>query len=201
MTLTRQQKVLVTILALGVGAMLIDRLVLSSGATGPSPAAAHAVRSAATGAGDVSLIDEAQALAALIAADRNDDDVADRLAEYARQHGLDVSSMRDGFEPSPTWVAPAAAAQTGPDRPAAMPQDHERFVRSHKLVAVMGSGPGAVAVIDGRALRVGQIIDGYRLIEVRERTAIFAPAHRPGGDSGGNSGGSERVELRIPAGE
>ncbi|MFI4882911.1 MAG: hypothetical protein ACIAQU_10045 [Phycisphaerales bacterium JB064] len=47
------------------------------------------------------------------------------------------------------------------------------FQREHKLSAVLTSGEVSVAMVNGRAIRIGQEISGYRLLRVDARSAEF----------------------------
>ena len=42
-----------------------------------------------------------------------------------------------------------------------------------ELTAVMVAGPKSVVSIDGKIVRLGEEIDGHRLVEVHEQTAVF----------------------------
>jgi hypothetical protein len=49
------------------------------------------------------------------------------------------------------------------------------FREHHKLLAVMLSGRGGIALLDGKPLRLGQSIDGFKLAEVHvhEQSVLF----------------------------
>ena len=69
----------------------------------------------------------------------------------------------------------AAAAAAGPSAQ----QAEAEFRASHKLNGVSIANNGRVAIIDGRAMAVGQSVDGRTLVEVTDRSATFRSA---GGD-------------------
>lgn len=54
---------------------------------------------------------------------------------------------------------------------------------THRLDGVL-IGPTSFALVDGRALQVGAIVDGYRLVQIRRNFAMFAR-------------GDERIQLRV----
>ena len=72
-------------------------------------------------------------------------------------------------------TAPAATRASGPVRSTAPPSD---------LRFTLAAGPDSLVNVDGRTLRIGEEINGYRLEAVRADTAIF-------------SNGKEMIELRI----
>ena len=48
-----------------------------------------------------------------------------------------------------------------------------RFVRTHRLTAVVIDGPDSYVLIDDRFLGLGQKIDGFVLASVGDRRAVF----------------------------
>lgn len=176
MKLTRERKVLGAVLGLGLGALAVDRLFLASSASGPADAeaaAAYAVTpSKLPAAAAASLLHDA--------AGGSPDTIARRLREHAQAMRLQPDTSRDAFCPSPAWVSPPAR---GPAvvAPAGTPASGlGAFVQAHRLEAVMGGGAGGeetgIAIIDGQAYRVGQVIDGMQLVEVRQRSVVLRSA-------------------------
>ncbi len=108
-------------------------------------------------------------------------DIARRLRELAG--GSDpLANLRDAFAPSVDWAAERRAAADA----AAFPTG-TAFAAAHKLSVVLlprGHGSGA-AVIGGRLVRVGQAVDGYRLIDVGPRSVRL-------------TGAAGDVDLRMP---
>jgi hypothetical protein len=72
---------------------------------------------------------------------------------------------------SPAPLPPAAAAESavaGPaNAPAALP-----FSERHKLEGVV-AGQTPLALVDGRALRIGALLDGHRLIRIERDRVEF----------------------------
>lgn len=62
----------------------------------------------------------------------------------------------------------------------------KQFAASHHLSAVTATARGSNALVNGRAVMLGEEIGGYRLVEVTRDGAIFA-------------GAEGRVELRLPS--
>lgn len=105
------------------------------------------------------------------------------LAGRLRALGVDpAGDVRDAFAPPAAWAAERRADPAA----AAGPADADAFRADHRLTVVLvGGGPGA-AVIGGRLVRVGQAVDGYRLVTVTPRSAhLTGPA-------------GTAVDLRLP---
>lgn len=49
---------------------------------------------------------------------------------------------------------------------------------SPRLTAVLVAGKNSIANVDGTILRIGESLDGYRLVKVRENEAIFYKAKK-----------------------
>jgi hypothetical protein len=103
-----------------------------------------------------------------------------RLEEVARAQELDVRTIRDAFVPPASWVGAQRVAVVE-DHPDAV----REFTSRHKLTAVMKQTGGGVAIIEGRTVTVGQSIGGFRLVVVKDRSAVLRR-------------GNQRVELRLP---
>lgn len=173
--LTKQQKILAGLVGAGLCAVIVDRVFLAEPVAGADEAEASAVAEYAAGT------PENHAAMTTLASDFKqatgvEGTVAHRLQTYAAGHGVDSVKARDAFRPSEAWVMPAAAtveAEKPKDDPVA------RFAEAHRLMAVMGSGDRAVAIVDGQPMRVGQRLDGFTLVQIRSRAAAFAaPAGR-----------------------
>ena len=65
------------------------------------------------------------------------------------------------------------------------PDAAREFLQRHRLTAVMRQTGGGVAIIDQKTVAVGQSLDGFRLVAVKERSAVLRR-------------GQHRVELRLP---
>ena len=168
MKLSNQRKVYLAVLGVGLAALGFDRAVLDHG----SPQSAEA-SIAITGDG------VATATSALLPAAAGAPAVpvvpiADQLAALERGEGFSAGGAVDAFSPSAAWLAadkPAAAAQASGNAPGL--SAGERFARDHHLGGVMVYAKGGSAMIDRRAVEVGQAIDGYRLMEVTQRRVVL----------------------------
>jgi len=177
MQLTRERKVYAAFLAAALAALAADKFIL-----GP-PESSAAVRSdylvnspAAPPAARKTVAVEAAppplpspAAPALL---------AQRMEQVARDQQLNLDEAHDVFHTPATWVKPAAPAQ--PDLQAA-------FAAKHRLVALLKSSRGGIAVVAGqsrKSLRIGQQMDGFTLVSIAERSAAFRS-------------GSVAVELQL----
>jgi hypothetical protein len=171
-----RKKVLAVVVALGLTAVALDRLMLSD--QGPAPAAAAPV---VKPAGQTTLV------APLRSSDATPHHrLTQRLDEL--DHEGDTSPIADVFVVPADWHAvPPAEVQT-PVGPAAGPSAAERFSRAHTLQAVVLPDRGAAAaIINGRVVRLGDEVAGYRLMRVEPGTAMFVPSQHQG----------QAVRLRV----
>lgn len=182
MALSNAHKVLFAVLALAVLALLIDWLFLGGDATHPSAASASVGAPPAETAVPPAPPPEPTAVADA-KPDADGPLLADRLRTAARTLGLDPTNTREAFAPSEDWL-PELRLPGPPQRDPA-----EDFARQHRLTSVILIGTGGSAVVDGRAVRVGQELDGFRLVRLTSAGAVF-------------QAGDSQVELRLrPAGD
>jgi hypothetical protein len=52
-------------------------------------------------------------------------------------------------------------------------KDENLFQTSSKLTATLLAGENSMVLVNGQALKLGEIIDGYQLLEVKEHSAVF----------------------------
>ena len=69
-----------------------------------------------------------------------------------------LSGLQQARQPEPRGNGKATAAAPAPKL---------------KLLAVMAAGPDSIANVDGVMVRIGDEVNGYRLVEVHERYAVF----------------------------
>jgi hypothetical protein len=185
MTLSRKHKLLFAVLGVAVAALLVDWLFLRDETTGPSQAQASVNAPAVVPeAAPPDPVPEPPAAAAATP-DTEQPPLADRLRKVAETLGLDPTDMRDAFVPPEDWLSelkpPEAVA---PQRDLA-----GEFAQEHRLTSVILIGTGGSAVVDGRAIRVGQELDGFRLTRLTPGGAVF-------------QSGDSQVELRLrPVGD
>jgi len=192
MHLTKQQKIYAAVLGLAVSAFAFDRFVLGPGDDAPEEVAAapagaarrptprrtparpagvaSARAAAARAAGDTAPVPSATPPASTLSA---------RLEALAAAQKLKLDNVGDAFKPSTVWVgSPKQVA------PTVEVVDAVAEFQKKKLTAVMKQNSGGIAVIDKTYLSVGQSLDGFRLVAVKDRSAILRR-------------GNQRVELRL----
>lgn len=57
--------------------------------------------------------------------------------------------------------------------PVAGPKQENLFLTASKLTATLRAGRNSMVIVDGKTLNLGDSIDGYRLIDVKDHSAIF----------------------------
>jgi hypothetical protein len=100
--------------------------------------------------------------------------LAQQLCELADDRLLDATRVPDAFLAPVGWLpvesGPIAAAHEGS-------ADAARFAARHTLTAVLVAGPRSHAVLDGEILLIGHSVEGFRLVDVRTRSAEFRSDH------------------------
>ncbi len=173
MTLTKSQRVYVAIMVIAVVALLIDRTLLQ-----PEPAQASALQYTIP-ASERDPVD--------LEAPRSEGPaprqvaIARKLEQIAEQRGLDPTGVIDAFRPSPMWLQLREVPVDDVQAELLV----ERFRKAHTLAAVMGSGDEGWAIVDGRTLLIGQVLDGFTLVSVGRRSAVL-------------ESGDARVLLTLP---
>ncbi len=191
MEMSKQKKVLLGVVGVGLAVVALDRLVFLGEVTG-GPTEASAATSAAmvsapasfepaAGRADTPAVDPAASRASASAGAVS---VADQLRRAAEKLNLQGPPAREAFEPSRAWVGTRRQADE------AGPRDHvaDRFRSDHRLMGVMRRGDRPVAIVNGTPMSVGQRLDGFTLVSIdpsaRTPTATFEK-------------GTTRVELRL----
>jgi hypothetical protein len=186
MNMSARKSALIASLVLAAGGFLVDRLYLNGEPAGPAraqasgraPAAAAAVpqtsatpASTATQAGPLQHVAEIEA--ALYPTGRS---LTERLKALAAAGKIDPADVKDAFTPAAAWIeVPKAADQAPPAAPppAVAPEVVRRFEDDHVVTSVLMTGQGGAAVVNGKLVRVGREIDGYRLSRVTASGAVF----------------------------
>jgi len=184
MRLSAKHAVYAGLLGLAAAALVVDRLWLTGGAAVPSQAQASirppdrtlpAVVSAASAAGEpVPAAPLPRAPASL----------ADRLKALAASRAVDPGSTMDAFLLPESWIV--RSQPTKPLAPPAPPAESiRRFEDGHAVTSVFFSEQGGAAIVNGKLMKVGNEIDGFKLVRVTAAGAVFAS-------------GGEEVELKLP---
>jgi len=168
MSINTKHKVYGCVLATGLAAFAADKTFFA-----PSDAAAQdsfVSEYAYAMTSSTSILAAARSdLAAMANLPAEGSDIADRLSAVVEARSLDLSDVHDAFEPSPSWFSDDGTFEKQDMGGAAT----ARFVRSHRLMAVMAGGANGSAIIDDKCLFIGQQIDGFRLISVGARNAVL----------------------------
>jgi hypothetical protein len=157
MTLTRRQKTLIGIFCVGLTALVLDRVLLRPQG-GPGAASADSLGQAAE---STLLVENLPAVKSGAAPS-----VAQRLSDLADEEP-NLAGLRNPFSLPASWSDKTARGpRVGMDAAA-------RFVRAHELTAVVIDGPRSYVLVDNHLLVCGQTIDGFELVSVAGRSAVF----------------------------
>ncbi len=173
MTLSKSQGVYIAIMVIAVVALLIDRTLLQ-----PEPAQAATLQYA---------VPPSARDPVALEAPRSEGPaprqvaIARKLEQVAEQRGLDPTGVIDAFRPSPMWLELGEVQVDDVQAEVLV----ERFRKAHTLAAVMGSGDEGWAIVDGRTLLIGEVLDGFTLVSVGRRSAVL-------------ESGDARVLLTLP---
>ena len=178
MALSRKHKAYLCSLALGLTALVVDRVFLGS-AAGPQEAPAGDI-SPAGARGQVSAEGAAGTGPSPVQAQQNS--LAGRLKAFAAARSPQTPRSRDVFALPKPW-----REAMKPIQPEVAPQPpKEQLTTKYRLMAVMVNGSGGQAIIDGKCLQVGQQQDGLKLISVAQDSAVVEVA-------------GQRFRLRLEA--
>ncbi len=175
MKLTVKHKVYGAVLVVGVIGVTVDQVFIlpeQAAADRISPELDAIVRPPAADAGPAGI--PATPISTARAA------IADRLEAVAAARDFDLDRVPNAFLPPKSWVV----VET-PDPWRAIRASAETFDLTHVLTAVMAADDGGYAIIDGRTLFIGQVLDGFELIAVSRRSAVL-------------EADGMRVELMLP---
>ena len=157
MSLSKRQKMLLGVFLVGLVGLVADRTVLRPQG-GPQAASAE------------SSAPNAPARSASALADGSSPPrvpLAERLKKLLPDQEDGTVKLRDPFSLPVTWPGSRAAdGEKAPDAAGA-------FARKHQLRAVVEQGQEVRAQVDDTFLVPGQTIDGFRLVSVDYRSAVF----------------------------
>ncbi len=176
MALRRQQKVLIGVIGLGATALLVDRVIVGYDATGPTTASAGITDIAPAAATASTVQPVASALSAVDLANppvtpRNV--IAERLAALEKEQRFEADELVDAFAAPEDWFAPTVVANP---QQAAVTSPVEAFTSRYRLDAVVAGKANGFAVVNGRPVRPGEMVDNNPdivLLHVHQRSAVF----------------------------
>ncbi len=178
MQLTRKQIGLITGCGLTLVSVVVDKTLMG----GPTPAAASdqlAVASTANSAADS--VTPGDAVAALAAGHEAQmkkslqaSALADKLAKLSQSRVPGDKSVRDVFASPSQWFDQDNAVQVQVENDSQPVQSAtQQFAEKHRLSTVIMAGKRSAAIVDSKPIRIGQRIDGFTLVEVRQYSALF----------------------------
>ncbi|UCG33114.1 MAG: hypothetical protein JSU68_00495 [Phycisphaerales bacterium] len=178
MSRKRRLQINAGIIALCITALAVDKLLLSDGARPELAGAAEPASGQSISDTDATSENGPAPLALRL---------DQKLAEYD-----DVDPPRDPFQLSDTMKAalpPPPSAKRNPQTvgtPPGPPElTAEGFESIHRLEAVLVAGSSSMAVVNGQTVYLGESLDGFALVSVEDRSAVFER-------------GEERVTLILP---
>jgi hypothetical protein len=178
----KKQKVYLAVLGLAVVAFVLDRTMFDASTTEPAAATAALRKRETKKVSKPKSVDGDRPVQQIPAAGSQE-----KRQSIGRRILLCCSASSrecpDAFTPSQLWVAREVEDQ----QEAPEVQDRttlESLKSRHSLTAVL-SGRQGMAILGGRCVRVGQTIEGCKLIEVTGQTAVF-------------QAGSHRIEMKVP---
>src|SRR5688572_29812322 len=200
---TKQKKIYAAVLGLAVTAFAADRWVIGHDAAPEEAEQLLMTSNTTTAAAPVSttaaLVTGQPVMAAgavaPVAAAPNTSTLARRLREVATAERLDLAEVSDASRVSPVCLPPPPPPPAPKVEAPKVARDLvAEFHKDHRLDAVMKNGTkgGGLAIIDGKTVRPGQALDGFRLLKVNDRSALFVGKGLQGEDL--------RLELRIERG-
>jgi hypothetical protein len=166
-TISNNRRLFLAVLGIAALGLILDRTVFSGAGFGPENAAASTSRDPAL-------------LAALAAKDSQASQnaasrLADRLNAFAKEKDLSVEDTPDAFL-APAAFGPAPAVSPAAAPAAKTPDAADKFLEDHKLNTVLfyQANEGASRIVlDGKALAIGAVIDGFMLKSIARRAAAF----------------------------
>ncbi len=172
MKLTKEQKIYAGVLGVALAGLTIDRVILESEHTSPSQASAQSLTDSAFTGRDAPVPQFTDTKIQL-----HQPFISHRLTTVAATKRASLGRTVDMFSPSDVWfakpepeVAPVAPTRIATADPRLK---IEAFETQHKLNAVMTKDGAGYALIDNQMLRVGQAIDGFKLVSIDKQSATF----------------------------
>jgi hypothetical protein len=177
---TRRTTVAFSILGVAAAALVMDKTILAPGGASAATPETSAEGQAPTATENLRVVTGSPTPGAQPAPAAKGK-VASRLSIALDSPKWTPDQVIGSLRPTPDWVGgddPKTGSATAPGAD---------FKSRHTLRAVMnGRADGnGVAMIDGKAVKIGDALDGYTLVQVGARSAVF-------------ESGSLRVVLNLP---
>ena len=162
MKVTRERKIYAAVIGLALLGLTLDRIIHP----GDSGQDTLSDTSASLGTIQINRDSKGDTGVAPIAEELS---LATRLTNAAEGSNAGVLARRDDpFSHSVLWLIPSVSESAGPS-------SADQFVQRHTLSAVMAprAGSAGYAIIDGLCVRIGNSLDGFRLIAVDRASATL----------------------------
>ena len=156
MTLTKQQKVLIGVFVCVLIGLICDQTLLL-----PEGAGAETVEDVRIERPPVSAMTVPSLPTTPAASAR----LKERLDALLDDDELDLAAARDAFMLSAAWSGGRKQSAEGPKV--------SEFVKKHRLKALILHGQERAAFVGEEFVRIGQVLDGFRLVELDENSATF----------------------------
>ena len=181
---TKRQKILLGVLGLALTVFLADRVYLGMSPAGPAQAEASEVADTMGVLPDrVAALSRGEA--ATIGTGRPESELVKRLDAVRAAHLVQLEEVTDVFRPSQAWAGPAPQTET-PVNSDEIRADE--FAQDHRLEAAVVSSKGSIAIVNGWCLKIGQELDGFKLVSVGRDSVVFVS-------------GAARATLRLAEAE
>lgn len=172
MNLTKRHKVFLAVFLVGLVALVADRTILrpegGPRAASANPAETYTVAQnlpfQASGEGlgfgnQPQGTPLAERLASLV--------TREEAVSTAQEAQNGITGLRNPFLLPPSWLSASGAVD------APVPDIVARFVRMHHLAGVVKNGRECRALVDDQFLVVGQVLNGFTLVAIGDRSAVF----------------------------
>jgi len=178
MVLTRERKILIVVLGLGLAALVADRLVLGTSATSPSTASAQqyvtmseAQKADKAGQRDHYADSSVPKLEQMPSSGNTSQAyIAGELDLWSKSHpDNNTDSLRDVFQLPEEW----SGSTIDDPSETKIRRAVEEFQSQNKLMAIMGSGKKGMAIINGKPYPVGAMIGQFQLVELQQANTVF----------------------------
>ena len=159
MTLTKRQKTLLAVFFVGLAALVVDRTFLrpQGGAAAASANPFAASDKQVSPAANIPMLEP----------QTGPTGVARRLDLLWSDKEVNPEQGRDPFALAVPWYDNVAAGDSK------TPDETALFVSGHQLTAVVIDPRGSYAVVNDHLLVPGQSLDGFKLVSVGNRSAVF----------------------------
>ena len=94
-----------------------------------------------------------------------------RLQHWGAGRAIAIKELPDVFQ-RPLVIKPVALQPPAQTRPASDPA--ATFRQRHHVIAIVLDSTGGFALIDGNVVRIGQTLDGAKLVHLSRRNASFS---------------------------